>query len=93
MNGCSLFDRVCGVGFGFAFVAVACLLCFVPGFVFVALFADRLKIVRTIVSTVFEVNDMVYFGCLYSAFGVLELACVVVPIEGVGAGFLPLVGW
>ena len=76
---------VCGVWFGFAFVSVACLLCFVAGFVFVALCAYGLKIVWTIVSAVFEVDDVVYFGCFLCAVVVVELAGVVVSAEGVGA--------
>ena len=85
VNGCSLFEGVGGVWFGGAFVFVACLLCFGSGFVFVALCAYGLQVFDIVCSAVFEVGDVVYFGCFLCAVVVVELACAVISIEGVGS--------
>ena len=61
-------------------------------FLFVACVADGLEVVWVVGASVGEVGDVVYLGCGGGAAWVVELAGVVVAVEGGLAEFLPLVG-
>ena len=52
------------------------------GFLFVAVGAGGLEVVWVVGAACFEVGDVVDFGCGGGAVGVLELAGVVVSVEG-----------
>ena len=70
------------VWFGFAFVSCSCCVGFVLGFLLVACGADCLEVVWVVGAAGGEVGDVVYFGCGGGAAWVVELAGVVVAVEG-----------
>ena len=70
------------VWFGFAFVSCSCCVGFVLGFLFVACGAYGLEVVGVVGAAGGEVLFVVYFGCGGGASGVVELAAVVVSVEG-----------
>ena len=67
---------------GFAFVSCSCCVGFVLCFLFVAVGAYGLEVVGVVGAAGGEVLFVVDFGCGGGAVGVLELAGVVVAVEG-----------
>ena len=67
---------------GFAFVSGSCCVGFVLCFLFVACGAYGLEVVWVVGAAGGEVLFVVYLGCCGGASGVVELAGVVVSVEG-----------